>query len=108
MQAQNYTALNEKLVDTSVGIAGCGGLGSNIAWMLARSGIGKLVIADFDTVVMSNLSRQFFFVDDIGKNKVDALEQNLLKINSYIKLKSIILKLLPKTYLIFIMKHQLL
>ena len=84
LMSRNYKPLDKVLPNTAVGIAGCGGLGSNIAHMLTRSGIGKLVIADFDTVVMSNLNRQFFFVDDLGKNKVDALEKNLKKINPYI------------------------
>ena len=87
LMSRNYKALDKILPDTTVGIAGCGGLGSNIAHMLTRSGIGKLVIADFDTVVMSNLNRQFFFVEDIDKNKVDALEKNLKKINPYIQIE---------------------
>ena len=85
--SRNYKPLDIVLQHTAVGIAGCGGLGSNIAHMLTRSGIGKLILADFDTVVMSNLNRQFFFIDDLGKNKVDALEQNLKKINPYIQIE---------------------
>ena len=64
-----------------VGIAGAGGLGSNCAMHLVRSGIGKLVIADFDTVNESNLNRQFFFRDQVGRVKVEALRENLLRIN---------------------------
>jgi sulfur carrier protein ThiS adenylyltransferase len=63
-----------------IAIAGCGGLGSNIAQMLVRSGIDKLKIIDFDTVCISNLNRQFYFVDDLGKLKTDALECNLKRI----------------------------
>lgn len=87
LMSRNYKPLDKVLSNTAVGIAGCGGLGSNIAHMLTRSGIGKLVIADFDTVVTSNLNRQFFFVDDLGRNKVDALEENLKKINPYIQVE---------------------
>ena len=96
LQERNYKPLDEVLQNSVVGIAGCGGLGSNIAWMLARSGIGKLIIADFDTVVMSNLNRQFFFVEDLGKNKVDALEENLLKINPYIQVEKHNTKITPE------------
>ena len=64
----------------SVGIAGAGGLGSNCAVALARSGIGTLVIADFDKVEPSNLTRQYYFVNQIGMMKADALKDNILKI----------------------------
>lgn len=74
---QIKTILSKKVV----GIAGAGGLGSNCAASLVRSGIGKLIIADFDTVSEANLNRQFYFHDQIGMNKVDALRENLLRIN---------------------------
>jgi len=64
-----------------VGIAGAGGLGSNVAVTLARTGIGKLVIADFDKIEPSDLNRQQYFIDQIGKPKVEALLENLKKIN---------------------------
>jgi sulfur carrier protein ThiS adenylyltransferase len=63
-----------------VGIAGAGGLGSNCAVALARAGIGTLVIADFDKVERSNLSRQYYFISQIGKSKVSALRDNLMRI----------------------------
>ncbi len=62
------------------GIAGCGGLGSNCAMALARCGIGKIIIADFDTIDHSNLNRQYFFLDQLGKKKVLALEENIKKV----------------------------
>ncbi len=65
----------------SIGIAGAGGLGSNIAVSLTRAGIGKLVIADFDIVTLTNLNRQQFFRDQIGMPKVDAMAQNLGRIS---------------------------
>lgn len=64
-----------------VGIAGCGGLGSNAAVALARVGVGKLIIADFDVIVESNLNRQYFFYDQIGQKKCDALKFNIQRIN---------------------------
>lgn len=63
-----------------IGIAGAGGLGSNCAMHLVRSGIRRLAIADFDRVSGSNLNRQFFFADQIGQKKVEALGVNLRRI----------------------------
>lgn len=71
------------LKKAKIGIAGAGGLGSNVAVALARSGVGKLVIADFDRVEPHNLNRQQYFVDQIGEYKVVALEQNLARINPF-------------------------
>lgn len=64
-----------------VGIAGAGGLGSNCAMALARSGIGELVLADNDFVEESNLSRQYFFADQTGMDKVNALKENITRAN---------------------------
>jgi sulfur carrier protein ThiS adenylyltransferase len=70
----------------AVGIAGAGGLGSNCAAALARSGIGTLVISDFDIVEKQNLDRQFYFADQVGMKKVVALKENLLRINNELKI----------------------
>ena len=70
-----------KVRGVKVGIAGAGGLGSNVAVNLARCGFRKFVIADFDVVECSNLDRQFYFADQVGQNKVEALKTNLLRIN---------------------------
>ncbi|MCD4792821.1 MAG: sulfur carrier protein ThiS adenylyltransferase ThiF [Bacteroidales bacterium] len=77
----------------TVGIAGAGGLGSNCAVALARSGIGKLIIADFDTVSESNLNRQYFFYDQIGQIKVYALKDNIERINPEVKVDIFNIKL---------------
>ncbi len=61
----------------TVGIAGAGGLGSNIAVTLARSGVGRLILADFDKIEPSNLNRQQYAVSQIGLRKVNALRANL-------------------------------
>jgi sulfur carrier protein ThiS adenylyltransferase len=71
----------DKLRRSAVGIAGLGGLGSNVAVALARSGVGKLIIADFDSVEQSNLNRQQYFTDQLGKSKVDCMVENLWRIN---------------------------
>jgi sulfur carrier protein ThiS adenylyltransferase len=70
-----------RLQNVKVGIAGAGGLGSNCAACLARSGFKQLVLVDFDYVEASNLDRQFYFTDQIGMAKVEALRVNLLRIN---------------------------
>jgi len=64
-----------------VGIAGAGGLGSNCAVALARSGVGTLVICDFDIVEEENLTRQYFFTSQIGMMKTAALRENIARIN---------------------------
>lgn len=76
-----------RLKDATVGIAGLGGLGSNIALLLARSGVGKLVIADDDTVELSNIHRQCFPVDSIGMKKTDAVEREISRINPFCKVE---------------------
>jgi sulfur carrier protein ThiS adenylyltransferase len=68
-----------------VGIAGAGGLGSNCAVALARTGIGTLVIADFDKVEPSNLARQYYFLNQIGMMKADALKDNIFRIRPEIQ-----------------------
>ncbi len=73
----NPEGVTDKLRNKRVFIAGAGGLGSNVALMLARAGVGTLAIADFDTVAASNLNRQFFFTDQVGMPKVKALADNL-------------------------------
>ncbi|MPM54658.1 Molybdopterin-synthase adenylyltransferase [bioreactor metagenome] len=79
---QNFKKIKENLKTKIVGIAGAGGLGSNCAASLARTGVGKLIIADFDVVSEANLNRQFYFYDQIGMPKVEALKENIDRINS--------------------------
>ena len=79
MGANTYLSERERhiLENAKVGIAGAGGLGSNVAMLLVRAGLKRLVIADFDVVGESNLNRQFFFRRQLGAKKVDALAENL-------------------------------
>jgi sulfur carrier protein ThiS adenylyltransferase len=93
LTAKNNRGITEKLSKTVVGIAGCGGLGSNIAVALTRIGIKKLILVDFDKVELSNLNRQYYFIDDLGKNKVDALYEILKRINPHIELETHCIKL---------------
>ena len=83
---RNVIKVTESLHQKRVGIAGCGGLGSNIAVSLVRAGIKNLVLADFDIIEASNLNRQHFFLQDIGKYKVEALAEQLYNINPNISL----------------------
>lgn len=76
-----------RLRSASVGIAGLGGLGSNIAMMLARSGIGRLVIADHDTVELTNIHRQCYPLDSIGMKKTDAVAREINRINPFCKVE---------------------
>jgi sulfur carrier protein ThiS adenylyltransferase len=68
-----------------VGIAGAGGLGSNVAVSLARAGVGRLIIADFDKIEPSNLNRQQYSVKQIGLRKAETLRANLKNINPFCK-----------------------
>lgn len=84
--ARNGVEVASKLKGACVAICGLGGLGSNIAAMLARLGVGKLVLVDFDIVDPTNLNRQNYFVADIGLKKTEATARILRQINPYIKL----------------------
>ncbi|HPE85758.1 MAG: sulfur carrier protein ThiS adenylyltransferase ThiF [Bacteroidales bacterium] len=78
-------ALRAHLVKKVVGIAGVGGLGSNCAVSLARIGVGKIIISDFDVVTRGNLNRQYFFEEQIGILKVKALKMNIFRIDPHIR-----------------------
>jgi sulfur carrier protein ThiS adenylyltransferase len=75
-----------RLREIRVGIAGAGGLGSNCAANLVRAGFERLRIIDFDVVEEGNLDRQFYFADQVGMYKVEALRENLLRINPSLKM----------------------
>ena len=82
-----------KLQAARVAVVGLGGLGSNIAILLARMGISHLHLIDFDKVDVSNLHRQQYFVEQVGLCKTEALASTLRKINPYIELKLSCVKL---------------
>lgn len=81
MNEEKTKRIKKKLKESSVGIAGLGGLGSNAAIALARAGIGRLVLVDFDIIEENNLTRQYYFLDQIGKPKTIALQDIIKKIN---------------------------
>ena len=82
-----------KIEKARIGIAGAGGLGSNCAACLVRVGFRRFTIADFDLVDPSNLDRQFYFEDQVGIKKVEALRTNLLRINACLELQMLPVKL---------------
>ncbi|HUS87195.1 MAG TPA: sulfur carrier protein ThiS adenylyltransferase ThiF [Bacteroidales bacterium] len=90
-----FSQIKEHLSHFTVGIAGSGGLGSNCAAALARTGIGHLVICDFDTLEIANLNRQYYFKDQVGMKKVEALKENLQRINPETRVTIHDIKLYP-------------
>jgi sulfur carrier protein ThiS adenylyltransferase len=95
MRDAEKAKLEARLGKASVGIAGAGGLGSNAAMALARAGIGHLVIVDFDKVEKKNLTRQYYFLDQVGALKVEALKANIQRAAEGVKVDAVAKKLLP-------------
>jgi sulfur carrier protein ThiS adenylyltransferase len=83
---RNVPGMTAALQASVVGIAGCGGVGSNVAVSLTRSGIGRLILADDDRVEVSNLNRQHFFQSDLGQIKVEALAGHLRAIHPSVQI----------------------
>ena len=81
--------LQNRFSSAIVAICGLGGLGSNIAIALARAGIGKLILIDFDRVDITNLHRQQYKANQIGLYKTDALAENLSEISPYTEVKAV-------------------
>lgn len=96
MFSRNVPGSAEILKNKTVAVAGCGGLGSNIAISLVRSGVGHLIIADFDKVELSNLNRQQYVREDIGKPKTEVLARHLKKIDPEAEITAINEKLDPE------------
>ena len=82
-------SLYEQFSNATVAICGLGGLGSHIAIALARAGVGKLILIDFDQVDMTNMHRQCYKVNQIGCNKTEALLENILEVAPYIDIETI-------------------
>lgn len=77
---------HRKIKNAHVAVAGLGGLGSNVAVMLARAGVGSLHLVDFDRVEGSNLNRQIYKMKHLGMGKTEALAGEIREINPYIRL----------------------
>ena len=88
LEARHGKDLQAKFTGATVAICGLGGLGSNIAVSLARAGVGRLILIDFDQVDISNLHRQQYMADQIGLYKTEALTENLKRIAPYVEIIS--------------------
>lgn len=80
--------IKEKLRSAYVAVAGLGGLGSNIAVSLARSGVGHLLLVDFDLVDVTNLNRQMYMIPHLGMPKTEALREILAQINPWLDVRT--------------------
>lgn len=89
LTARHGHATQERLRRAVVGVLGLGGLGSSLACCLAKIGVGKLILADYDVVTLSNLHRQQYFLDQVGLRKTEALAASLLRINPYLDVRLI-------------------
>ena len=87
LEERHGKELHRAFSSATVAICGLGGLGSNIAIALARAGIGKLILCDFDRVDITNLHRQQYKAEQIGMYKTVALAENLKEIAPYISLE---------------------
>lgn len=88
MRARHTPGVYDAVKDAKVAVAGLGGLGSNIAIMLARMGVGHMHLIDFDVVDASNLNRQQYLIRHLGMYKTDALKGQLKEINPFLDIKT--------------------
>ena len=98
LEHRHGKVLQEKFSDATVAVCGLGGLGSNIAISLARAGIGKLILIDFDRVDITNLHRQQYKADQIGKFKTETLAENLLEIAPYIEILAVTARITEENF----------
>lgn len=98
LTARMGAELQKNFHNSTVAVCGLGGLGSNIAISLARSGIGRLILVDFDRVDITNLNRQQYKAMQIGELKSEALVENIKEINPYIELTGLSEKLNEDNY----------
>ncbi len=87
LEERHGKELHKAFLSATVAVCGLGGLGSNIAIALARAGVGKLILIDFDRVDITNLHRQQYKASQIGLYKTEALAENLKEIAPYISLE---------------------
>lgn len=92
MDKRFSTEIYNKLKKAEVAVAGLGGIGSNTAVSLARSGIGHIHLVDFDEVDLTNLNRQAYTIEHLGRLKTEALKELLLNINPYLNITTEIVK----------------
>lgn len=97
--ARHGQELHDRFSSATAAICGLGGLGSNIAIALARAGIGRLILVDFDRVDITNLHRQQYKAEQIGEYKTEALAANLLEISPYTEVKRVTEKVTEDNFL---------
>ncbi len=88
LEERHGKELQNKISSSTIAVCGLGGLGSAISVILARMGIGKLVLTDFDKVDISNLHRQQYKASQTGMYKTQALEENLKEIAPYLEIQT--------------------
>ncbi len=88
LYARHTPGVQKKIQHSTVGIMGLGGLGSVVALALARIGVGRLLLADYDVVEPSNLNRQQYFIDQVGMKKTEALKENIGRANPYLRVET--------------------
>ena len=98
LEARHGKELQAKFTGGTVAICGLGGLGSNIAVALARAGVGRLILIDFDKVDISNLHRQQYQADQIGLYKTEALTENLKRIAPYVEIISYAVRITAENF----------
>ena len=89
---RNVKGISKKLKEKKVCILGLGGLGSNVAILLARAGIGSLKLVDFDTVEASNLNRQQYRISHIGLKKTEVMKTIVKEINPFVEVETLDIK----------------
>jgi sulfur carrier protein ThiS adenylyltransferase len=102
LEARHSPEFQHRFKKATIGIMGLGGLGSAVALSLVKIGVGKLLISDYDVVVLSNIHRQHYFIDQIGYKKTIALEKNLVRVNPFVAIHTLDVKLneqsIPKLF----------
>ncbi len=96
LEARHGWKVQQLFKEATVGIMGIGGLGSAVALSLAKIGIGKLILADHDVVVLSNIHRQQYFIDQIGMKKTTALKKTMIRVNPFVSITALHVKLTEK------------
>lgn len=88
LEERHGKELQSRFSNATVAICGLGGLGSDVAIALARAGVGRLILIDFDKVDISNLHRQQYKASQVGMEKTKALEANLREMAPYIRIET--------------------
>lgn len=96
LEERQGKGLQARFSRATVAICGLGGLGSNIAIALARAGVGQLILIDFDRVEITNLHRQQYKAAQVGREKTDALAENIREIAPYIHLQTHTAEITPE------------